>query len=456
LEFVFFHKVILPKFQTPFLICFYFLTTAEVKSIYTHVTIRKIKYKVTFMNFKYLFATSMFFITLNADVLTDMVDRSKEIYRGVKDKSVVLYQDITKEESDEEKRTRHFQEIWNKVRVKLIRGTQLYSKKENAPKSTIILGDDKGDIQEDIDELLNDTIALLLNDDLLAYQEEIAKLNKKIDNNELKLAEYKEERVGAPIKSMVHTTKEGYDKKIKNTKDEIGILKNKIHTIEQHLKERFALIGVTLSVEQIEVLLARADGHDIVQVSLVIDVIKQITEQILDLMKESKEDLIQAKRYYGMHLVSLALVVHLQQQYIDRVNRVYIPKIDTIVNKANSMIERTEILIDKERNEDRKRVYLANLEAQQFTQKVAIKYKEELIVSREKMKKAQEHTQQNLLLAENTFATVSLSSGLYNLIAQSQMMFNKISRIQIPQIVPFENIQIEQKYRELTKQILRD
>jgi hypothetical protein len=72
------------------------------------------------------------------------------------------------------------------------------------------------------------------------------------------------------------------------------------------------------------------------------------------------------------------------------------------------------------------------------------------------MQEAQEHTKKNLLLAENTFSTVSLSSGLYNLIRQSQMMFDKISRIQVPEIVPFENLQIEQKYKELTKQILRD
>jgi hypothetical protein len=173
-------------------------------------------------------------------------------------------------------------------------------------------------------------------------------------------------------------------------------------------------------------------------------------------MRESNEDLLQAKRYYGMHLVSLALVVHLQQQYIDRVNGVYIPKIDTIVDRAGSMMGRTEMLIDRERNQNRVAVYRSNLEAQRFTQKVAMEYREELMTSRDNMKEAQKHTQQNLLLAENTFATVSLSSGLYNLIAQSQMMFDKISQIQIPQIVPFENMQIEQKYKELTKQILRD
>ena len=408
------------------------------------------------MNIKYFLFTSMMITTLHADVLGDVVDKSKELYHGVKDKSVAVYHDMTKEESDEERRTRQFEEIWNRVRKNLVEGSKLYEQRETAPNSTFIFGEDKADIQEDINELLNDTIALLLNDDLMVYQEEIANLNRKIDRDELKLAEYKEERVGAPVKSMVHRTKEGYTNKIKDTQDEIVIFKNKIRVIEEHLRDRFALVGVSLSLEQIEVLLARADGHDIVQVSLVIDVIKQITEQILKLMRESGEDLLQAKRYYGMHLVSLALVEYLQQQYIDRVNRVYIPKIDTIAKRANSMINRTKILIDKERNRDRVEVYRSNLEAQRFTQKVAIEYRGELIASRDRMREAQKHTRENLRLAENTFATVSLSSGLYNLIAQSQMMFDKISRIQIPQIVPFENLQIEQKYKELTKQILRD
>jgi len=406
------------------------------------------------MNIKHFFLISLLFSTLHADVISDVVDKSKELYHGAKDKSISVYNEMVHEESDEEKRTRKFEEIWNKVRGKLVKGSKLYSEKESAPNTTLVFGDDKQDIQEDIDELLNDTIALLLNDDLLVYQEKIEELNQKIDDNELKLAEYKEERVGAPLKSMVHTTKSGYDTKIKDTQDEIAIFKNRIHVVEGHLKDRFALVGVTLSREQIAVLLARADGHDIVQVSLVIDVIKQITEQILGLMKESGEDLLQAKRYYGMHLISLALVVHLQQQYIDRVNGVYIPKIDAIISRAGKMMNRTEILIDKEQNRDREMIYRSNLEAQAFTKKVAIEYRKELITSREKMLEAQAHTKKNLQVTENTFATVSLSSGLYNLITQNQMMFDKISRIQIPQIVPFKNIQIEEKYKELTKQIL--
>ena len=46
---------------------------------------------------------------------------------------------------------------------------------------------------------------------------------------------------------------------------------------------------------------------------------------------------------------------------------------------------------------------------------------------------------------------VLLSSDLYSLISESQTMFNTITKIQIPHIVPFQNIQIQKRYKELTK-----
>ena len=48
----------------------------------------------------------------------------------------------------------------------------------------------------------------------------------------------------------------------------------------------------------------------------------------------------------------------------------------------------------------------------------------------------------NLELSKNTYAIVLLSADLFNLITESQSS-----------LVPFENIQLEQKYRELTEKL---
>ena len=387
------------------------------------------------------------FTILNANFL----DSANEVFNKIKEK--VTFSTQKDDSIDKEER---FSEIWLNIKDKLVEGSKLYEKKEKAPNSTLFFTKDKDDYQDKIDDVLNDIIKALVNDNLLKYKEDIAKIDKEIKRKEEKLAEYKEERVGAPTKSAIHKTKADYDKKIKNTQDEIAILKNKKEIIYNKLKRDFKNIGVNLDSKQIDILLDRVDGDDIIQMSLIMDVLKQITAQILELMRDSDEDLIQAKRYYGMHLVSLALVVHIEQKYIEKLDNIYIPKLDELIKKSQDIIYQTQIAIDKESSPSRRRVYESNLEAQQLTLKVAKLYKKHLLEAKNSVLKAQESAKKNLALAENTYSTVSLSSSLYNLIKENEAMLTKISQIQMPNIVPFENIQIERKYKELTKKMLEE
>jgi predicted nucleic-acid-binding protein len=216
------------------------------------------------------------------------------------------------------------------------------------------------------------------------------------------------------------------------------------------LRNNFDEIGVHLSSEQIEVLLARVDGDDIIQIALVMETLKQITAQIMQLMKESGEELKQAKKYYGMHQVLLELVVYIQQKYIDKSNTVYLPRIDKIIADSKQMIEDTKRLRDQEEEYSRRAVYAKNIDALELTLKVAKRYREDLLKARNNMIEAQKISLANLKLSKNTYATVSLSADLYTLISESQTMFEEVSKIQVPSIVPFENMQIRQKYLELT------
>jgi len=284
-------------------------------------------------------------------------------------------------------------------------------------------------------------------------QDAIAALRHKIDENRQMILLYREKRIGAPQSSVLHTTKSEYDKKIEALKEENRIWQNDIRIRKERLQKRFADIGVTLSLDQVDVLLARVDGNDIIQMAMVMDTLKYITRQIEKLMKQSSEELKQAKRYYGMHQVLLELIVYMQQQYIDRCNNVYIPKVRSIIRQAEGMIIHTETL--KRQEEDRRRaaVYARNIEALKWTLKVAKQYEADLAASRDRMKEAQKVALANLTLSRNTYETVSLSSDLYALISESQEMFMTVSRIQVPQIVPFDNLQLKRKYQEITQKL---
>jgi len=390
----------------------------------------------------------LLFTSLQADWKSDMLDKSHQIYNDTKDKTILLYKEnvethpLTKEE--------RMNKAWDNVYDDLEEGAKNIDRYNNAPASTWI-GTDKQDVQNDINKLFETIVNALIADDLLIYKTKMATLEKEISQNKSDILKYREKRVGAPKVSAIYTTKSGYDHKIEETQNENGILENEIRIIKKDLKKNFADIGVNLSAEQIEVLLTRVDGDDIIQISLVMETLKHITNQILVLMKASKEELSQAKKYYGMHQVLLELVVYIQQKYIDKCNAVYIPKIDTMISTSAQMMETTKYSMDNDEDSRRRSIYNKNLDAQALTHKVAILYRKDIVASRDNMMEAQKIAKANLNLSKNTYQTVMLSADLFDLINESQNMFAEVSKIQVPNLVPFENFQMEQKYRELTK-----
>jgi len=392
----------------------------------------------------------LFISAVHADWKSDMMEKSNQIYNETKDKTILLYkenvetQPMTKEE--------RMNKVWDNVYDDLEEGAKNIDKLNNAPESTWI-GTDKKDVQKDINKLFEMIVNGLIEDDLLIYKTKMAKLKKEISNNKSDILKYREKRVGAPKSSSIYTTKSGFDTKIEETKNENVILENEIRIIKENLKKNFQEIGVNLSSEQIDVLLTRVDGDDIIQISLVMETLKHVTNQILELMKASKEELTQAKKYYGMHQVLLELVVYIQQKYIDKCNAVYLPKIDTMIVESASMMDNTKRLRDREEDTRRRSIYNNNLDAQMLTNKAATLYRKDIAASRNNMIEAQKISKENLKLSKNTYATVMLSADLFDLINESQSMFEEVSKIQVPNLVPFENIQLEQKYKELTEKL---
>ena len=375
-------------------------------------------------------------------------EKTKEVYSSAKDS--ITPKPKTQKEIEEEQ----FAETWDSVFSKYRDGTELLEKRLSAPNSAWFESSKK-DYKEKIDGVINDILGVLTSQNLLEYKEEIKDKKNEIKKLKSRILYYREKRIGAPKESMIYTTKDGFNAKIKDRKDEIAILENDIRIVKKNLEKSFLETGIELNSQQLDVLLSRVDGDDIIQMSVVMKVLNKITEQILKLMKESGEELSEAKRYYGMHLISWQLVHYIQQKYIERVNSEYIPKIDSIIKKTNSMMSKTSALIDREKEEEKRLIYQKNFEIQKETQYVAIEYRKQLQNAQQEMRKAQNMTKSNIRLSQNIYNTVSLSSELYSVISQSQKMFNKIAKIQMPKIIPFENIQIRKKYQEITGEILK-
>jgi len=163
--------------------------------------------------------------------------------------------------------------------------------------------------------------------------------------------------------------------------------------------------------------------------------------------------LTQAKKYYGMHMVLLELVVYIEDRLIEKIEHNYLNQIDKIIVQTKDILIETDQKISNEKDLKRRNIYYQNYESQKLTLKTAMVYRKNLTDELKQIKKAKEVSQKNLDLSRNTYETVTISSDLFKIITSSQEMMRAVMKLQIPTIIPFENIQMKNKYRELTKKI---
>jgi hypothetical protein len=346
----------------------------------------------------------------------------------------------------------HFNAIWEDVIDRLQEGLEINEKMGRAP-DRAIFGEDKASLQKDFNDVLDDIVNLLLDDNLLDYRKKIRSSQEKIAEAEQDILRYREKKIVAPMQSRLKTTKAEYQKKIEEARETIAKERAAIEQTKKVMSQNFKELGIILTPEQIDVLLARIDGDDIIKMTLVMDVLKQITTQLLGIMQESGEELAHAKKYYGMHMVLLELVVYIQEKFIDTISSEYLPRIDRIINHTKEMIAKTNQKIDAEENVRRRNIYFQNLQSQQLTLKAALLYKRNLLSELEQVKEARAVSRKNLELSKNTYETVTLSSDLFKVIASSQETMKQVMKLQVPTIIPFENKQMKQKYEELTRSL---
>ncbi len=347
---------------------------------------------------------------------------------------------------------KEIKDIWEDVIKKLDEAVKLEKEKEKLPEHAIF-HEDKRDVQKDINEIFDDLLELILDGDLFKYRKDLQTLEKRIDELQKKILIYREKRVIAPQTSIMATTKSGYDKKIKEAQAEIEAAKKEIELIKKKLSQNLKFVGINLTPAQIDVLLSRVDGDDIIQMTIIMEVLKEITAQLSEIMQESSKNLKYAKKYYGMHMVLVEMVAWIQQKLINKYNNEYIPNIDKIIDQSKNMIEKTKEALSKEKDPKRLKIYKQNLLTQEYTYKIAQKYKKDLLEKLQQLKKSYAITLKDLKLAKNTFKTVSLSDELFKVIEDSQKTLDAVIKLQIPTIVPFDSQIIKEKYQELTKKI---
>jgi hypothetical protein len=251
----------------------------------------------------------------------------------------------------------------------------------------------------------------------------------------------------------VNSSDEKLQDEVREKFKEISNLENKLNLIQKSILKELNNLGLEISEKELEALLIRVDSNNIIQMMLIFDISKKITLKLEKLMLENRDNIQASKRYYGMNLILSEIAVFIQRKYLHSINNKYIPKLNKMIDQMKKLKKDTELLLKKSKTETEKNIYSANIQSQNLTIKTARLYIGNLIKQRNNIKRGLEKALKNLNLTLNTFKTMEVSSNLLNFINLTQKSFSEIMLIQLPEIVPFENIQIEKEYKKLTKEL---
>ena len=345
-----------------------------------------------------------------------------------------------------------FRETLAETLTRLEDGVAIMQARANAPQSAFFRKDKAG-FQEDFDDLLDDMTAIFEEDAIMQSRERIFALRQGIAETKQQILTLKEQQLAAPRHHRLQTTKRDYEQQIAEQRQRIADHEAQIEAISRQFIDKLSALGIALTPGEADMLLARVDSRDIVQMAVVFNTAKKIDTQLLALMADSEEDVAHAKRYYGMHVVLLELVQHMQNRYIADIDQQYIPQLKDIIANTKALYQNSKAAFKEDSNENRKRGYAANMRANQLTIDTAALYIELLESQRAKVAAARDRVQSDLRLANNTYATVRYSAELLAILQTSRYAFDALMNLQVPTLQPFTNLRMQREFEALSRRI---
>ena len=337
-------------------------------------------------------------------------------------------------------------EIWDDLKDKFDDIKELKSKRNQAPDESIF-GKTKRDYDEKIESIFQ-ILSVITNDpQIVKDRSTLEKLKSKIESSELKSADLKTKAQLATGKD-----KEKLIDRSNSHQTDINEYNDSRNELLFNVQNRLEAYGLSLDTDQVKVLLSRVDADDIIGMTTSFSVIAKLTQQFSEATLASGENLQIAKNYYFMHVILLELQMHIQRNYIDRLKNVYLVKLGKLKRENGTLITETKSLVGSSKG-SHKKVAEQNLKSQQFTRKVLVLYEEILRKDLYKIQNGLKKVNDNYLVALNTYKTVNVSADLAVLMAGNNNLFNEVMSLQAPELIPFENLQIQDAFETLSLQL---
>jgi hypothetical protein len=353
-------------------------------------------------------------------------------------------------------RRQRAKKLFGEVMEPLTEASEAYERHDELDESTWF-GEDQGDNEKHINELLDDAIRVLGVSSIETTRSELRLLDKEILDLEKQIIEDREARLGAPIEEELNTlektyktSQEEYDTRIEEATQGITTRKARIRTLEDKFVTEMRGIGIDINLEGARSLLSTVNGDDFIEMCVVFDNVRGITEQLEALTESSGESLDAAKRYYGSYVVLIHLMDRIQKDFVRRTREEMVPKLSQYADKAQELIQQAQHNLD---NGGDPKIAEQNIRANELTVQATQLYADYLRGQANEIEARNEDLQVTLRDAQSTYDTVSLSSQVAAIMKEGQRNFAALLQLQLPSLRGFENSELKAEFERLTRQM---
>jgi len=345
-------------------------------------------------------------------------------------------------------------QLWGDLEGKLTKAVGILDRYASASDPTFfqklnVFKKDRGDLAEDLEQVLEDVIRILDVSELRSLKEKINDDQVKVAGITAKIAELRfDTAMAAPERQKeINQSLAREQKKLEETEQRISA--GKAALIEAFRKE-----GIELGEAEVDALVYSITGDDDIQLFTVYDNIRKITEKLRSATVSSGESLEVSRRYFGMHVLLLRAMLVLQTGYVDRIEERYIPRLQGIVAENETLIRDADALARRTAAEDRRQVE-ANRKAAELTKDTALLYIRYLEKNQERVRESIRQVETKHEVALHTYRTVSAAYDLVALMNESDKFFSSLGSLQVPNLLVFENSEVREKFRELSERMAR-
>ncbi len=314
------------------------------------------------------------------------------------------------------------------------------------------------DREKTVRALLDGALSIVTDAPVLKLQDDIARQREKIASNRDRIATLRERRLDAPQggvwPGILTDTKDSIDRTIAALQDDIKEREADIVRVKQEIGKALDVAGIPLSQDQLDLLLDSVLGGDLLKLMTAYEVAKIADRKLAELVVQSNDDLKAARRYFAMHAALFALLVQAQELLIEKIDKVYMARLDGIIGDIARTGAKTRDLMQSATRDDQRRTLEANARAQELSRKVSGFYRDYLATQRRLLWQTREKTLFDLNVADNTYETVEASFQLKALMDEAKTSFDSLQKLDAPGFEQiFRNENLRREFETLTRKL---